>query len=845
MLHHKGRLQGRQLERDVHMTSSERGAMVIERSPQKRRAGVPIAAPRTRRRLGALLLRRALLAATLVAALVAAVPPAQALDPKDRAVVRQAFGAAERGDWPRASRLLAEIADPLPRKTLRWLRMIEEGQPADFAAMAGFLMANPDWPEPEQLQIMAEEAIRDPADHALIRRFFADRAPLTTRGRIRYAQALFQAGADDEAVALIRRAWVEGDFSAREDRRFAAQYGRHLRQQDHIARLDSLLWDQRRTSATRMLERVPAGYRRLAEARMTLQRRGGKVDRAIEAVPAALRDDPGLAYDRLRWRRQHRQYDGVAAILLDPPQQLGRPDRWWFERELEIRRLLRRRDFERAYDLAASHRQTEGEDFAAAAWLAGWLALREIKRPSEAFRHFMAMHAAVAAPTERARAAYWAGRSAAALGDLALARYWYQAAAGHRIAYYGQIAALELGEAPRAAAVPPPEREQRAAFEAGEVARVARMLIEAGADEQLRPFAMHLIGQAASPIEVGMAAELIARSGRADLVTQASRAAAYRGQVNEAAAFAIPDLDGLLDGPGGAPEPALLLGVARQESTFNTWGVSRAGAQGLLQLMPRTAHLMARALRVPYSRARLTADPAYNILLARHYLRILLERYDGEVVLAMAAYNAGPSRVDEWLELNGDPRRGGLHDLVDWVELIPFDETRNYVQRVLEARNMYRLRLTDGAARIPFQQVAGPIRPMPVPQLKSHEAAREALYAEIAAGAPRPRLKPVETSLSPGTASEPAPGPVQPPEARRAAGAALAQARPAEKVAIPPSGQTVAALVRIPEVRPASASHAPGEGEGTVVAIWPAPKPDALSTIKEAAPPQPELKPAP
>jgi soluble lytic murein transglycosylase len=182
----------------------------------------------------------------LVAALCAPVAAAQALEPKDRGVVGQAFRAAERGDWPRAWRLLEEVADPLPAKTLRWLRMIEDGEPSDFPTMARFLMANPDWPYAEQLQIRAEETIRDPADHALIRAFFADRAPLTTRGRIRYAEALFRIGADDEAIALLRRAWVDGDFSAREDKRFFARYRRHLRQQDHIARLDSLLWDQRR-----------------------------------------------------------------------------------------------------------------------------------------------------------------------------------------------------------------------------------------------------------------------------------------------------------------------------------------------------------------------------------------------------------------------------------------------------------------------------------------------------------------------------------------------------------------------------------------------------------------------
>ncbi len=540
-----------------------------------------------------------------VAVLATVAAPARALDPKDRAVVGQAFRAAGRGEWARAARLLVPVADPLPAKTLRWLRMIEDGEPADFATLARFLMANPDWPYPERLQVIAEETIGDPADHALIRAFFAERAPLTTRGRIRYAQALFQVGLDDAAIALIRQAWVEGDFSAREDKRFARQYHRYLREQDHIDRLDGLLWDQRRTAAARMLERVPDGYRRLARARMALQRRSGGVDRAIDAVPAALRNDPGLVLDRLRWRRKSRLFDGVQEILLDPPSELGRPDRWWFERDLEIRRLLRERDFERAYRLATSHRQTEGEDFAEATWLWGWLALRYANRPDEGFRRFVEMYEAVTSPTSRGRAAYWAGRSAEALGDRTLARYWYQAAARQRVSYYGQLAAIELGAVPAALSTSAPGVEERAAFEGREIVQVTRMLVEVGADAWLRPFAMHLVGQAASPVEVGMAADLIAASGRADLVALAARAAAHRGQIYEAAAFPIPELDAFFEGGDGEPEPALLLGVARQESGFNSFGQSHAGARGLLQLMPRTAHLMARSLGMPYNRARL------------------------------------------------------------------------------------------------------------------------------------------------------------------------------------------------------------------------------------------------
>ena len=671
-------------------------------------------------------------------------PPAQASDPERQAILRETFQAAGRQEWDRALRLAALLGDPLAAKTVRWLRMVEDGQPANFATIAQFLIGNPHWPLPEQLQLVAEERIVDPADHALIRRLFDDRPPLTTRGHIRYAEALFNIGEEQRGEELIRTAWIEGDFSAREEKRFLQKYRRMLSAADHIARLNNLLWNQRRTSANRMLPLVPDGYRRLAQARMRLQRRQNGVDEAIDAIPAELRADAGLTFDRLRWRRQKRLDSGVVEILLDPPEAMGRPELWWFERELQIRRALRKRNFDLAYRLASSHRQTAGDDFAEAEWLAGWLALRFAHQPNTALRHFTRFYDGVRAPVDRASAAYWAGRSAQAAGDLTVAAEWYRTAAAVPIAYYGQLAAEELGEAGRPLSDPAPaDGELRAAFERQELVRVVRMLIEADAINQLPPFLVRLGEQAETPAEVGLVAELAATTGRPHLVAQVGRHAAYYGHTNHAAAFPIPEIPGLMRPPPGDPEPALLLGVGRQESMFNPWVSSHAEASGLLQLIPRTALLMAGQLGLPYNRGRLTGDPDYNVRLGSHYLKTLLKRYDGEVALAVAAYNAGPGRVDEWVRLHGDPRRRGRHHLIDWVELIPFDETRNYVQRVLEGRNMYRRRLASGnPATVWFRPVSGPLEPIPVAALKPLEDVERLRVAELVARAPRPRLKP-------------------------------------------------------------------------------------------------------
>ena len=561
---------------------------------------------------------------------LAAITAAHALAPEERAIAWETFQATGRNEWQRASRLAALIDDPLPAKTVRWLRMVEDGQPADFATIARFLIDNPHWPWPEQLQTIAEETITDPADHALIRRLFADRPPLTTRGHIRYAEALFDIDQDGPAEALIRKAWIEGDFSPREEQRFLQKYRQLLGRADHIARLDNLLWDYRRNSAKRMIPLVPDGYRRLAEARMRLQRRQGDLDKAIEAVPAELRNDPGLTFDRMRWRRQKQLDQGVLEVLLDPPEEVGRPALWWFERELQIRRALRKRNFELAYQLASRHRQTAGDGFAEAEWLAGWLALRFVHQPNTALRHFNRLYDGVRAPVDRASAAYWAGRSAAALGDRWLAGQWYRRAAEVPIAYYGQLAAEALGEAGQPLPDPPPaDPMQHAAFESQELVRVARMLIDADATQELSPFLLRLGEQATSATEVGLVAELAATSGRPHLVAQVGRQTAYYGAPNHVAAFPIPEIAGLMRPPPGDPEPALLMGVGRQESMFNPWVSSHAGARGLLQLIPRTAFLMARQLGLPYNPGQLVGDPDYNVRLGSHYLKTLLKHYDG------------------------------------------------------------------------------------------------------------------------------------------------------------------------------------------------------------------------
>lgn len=633
----------------------------------------------------------------------------------DYEIIGEALHAMDMDEWPRAKRLMESIDDPLPWKLFNWRVLIEDRDKADFNELARFILENPTWPEIDKLRSLAEGRLTDSADQALTLQLFEQFAPLTTRGRIRFGEALFAADRPQEAAQQIKAAWKGGDFSAREEKSFLRRHRNHLSSYDNEIRLKNLLWDRSSSSAKRMLPKVSDDLQKLAKARLALQQQAPGVDQAIARVPESLSKDAGLAYDRIRWRRLKGKHQDAVDLLLEPPKELGRPERWWYERSYQIRRAVDRRDFDTAYQLASHHGQTRGGDYAEAEWLAGWLALRFNKRPKTAFRHFVRLYDRVIPPVRQARAAYWAGRAASAQRDEAGATAWYRRAASHHLTYYGQLAAGELDEQTLIRKPSAPTNAERVAFEAKEVTRVAHMLIAARAADHLDPFLHALSNQAEGAGEIGMVAELAVAGGRPSLLARVGRRAAFEGKVYDPAAFPVPRIEGLLKPVADGVQPSLLLGLARQESMFESAAASKAGARGLLQLLPSTARLVAQSVGETYDLDRLVGDPNYNALLGGHYLSWMLERYDGETALALAAYNAGPLRVKRWIEQHGDPRSGNPHDLVDWIELIPFPETRNYVQRVLEAYRAYSIRLASiDVALIDFPGSTG-LSPPPLP----------------------------------------------------------------------------------------------------------------------------------
>ncbi len=609
----------------------------------------------------------------------------EALSSPDLAAMRSALTAAHKGKWNLAYGDLAAVKDPLPLKLLRWLDYTHGPATGSFAEVSQFIRANPDWPRQKALLRAAEKALSNVPDD-VARAWLKRHPPISTLGRVRAAELLLDSGNVAGGTAALRAAWVDGDFGPADEKNFLARHGAQLTAADNIKRLDRLLWEGKREEALRMLPLVPPGWQALAKVRLALAEGTPNAPALWLKVPASLRSDPGLLYAELHWYRQKGMIGNAVTILLAEPDDPQHPGLWWTERRIIARRVLASGNPALAYRLVEEHGSIRGEALSEAEFLGGYIALCFMKRPGLAFDHFARVLARATSADAKARAGYWGGRAAEAEGKKALAEKWYAAGAQDVATYYGQLAAHELGRnaPPDPVPEPQPSAAARARFEARARVRAAEIFFALGKDSLAKSFLLSLTKGAKSPLDFAMTAALAQAHGRPDIAITVAWRALAAGMPLMREGYPVIPLPS-----GGVAEHALLYAVIRQESAFETDARSASGALGLMQLMPATASAMAKRIGVPFSPARLLTDPNYNLRLGRHYLDDLLENFGGSYALAIAAYNAGPRRVRQWLGELGDPR-GGKAGMVDWIEMIPFDETREYVERVLENVQIYR-----------------------------------------------------------------------------------------------------------------------------------------------------------
>lgn len=613
----------------------------------------------------------------------------------------------ERGNKDRLDFHARRLHDPLARKIVSWYVLFQGGFGTDFEAIDAFIKQNPDWPRSSRLLARAEEALDANADPAFTIGWFGDRQPISTAGREKLADALIRSGDTKRGIAMIKDIWVHEDFTKSHEKSFYKNFRKYLTIGDNRARADRLMWDGRYWPARRMIYRVDAQYRKLIEARTSLRRMRGNVDYMVAQVPDKLKTDAGLIYERLRWRRK-KGLDSAYDLLKDLPPGMPQPHRWWDERAIMARSLLEKGFVTEAYRVAAQHGLTDAHpaDHAEAEFLSGWIALRFLNEPKQAMKHFQRLYDNVNYPVSLARGAYWLARAAEQAGEKEAAVKWYTTAARFPTAYYGQLATAKAkpGAGLRLPPDPSVNGEITKRFDANELVRAVRMLAAAGEEERLYSLILHIASLEDKPEWHILTARLARLSGRPDLAIRVTKKTLQDHGHFVAGGYPTlvpPKLPVRVKAE--TPETSLVLAIVRQESEYDTEAISHAGARGLMQLMPATARNIAKKAGLRYSKVKLTTDPDYNLTLGQSYIAELIDDYGGYLPMAIAAYNAGPHRVRQWIKQNGDPRDTDV-DAIDWIELIPFKETRNYVQRVLENVQVYRLQLAGTEVALSLEE---------------------------------------------------------------------------------------------------------------------------------------------
>lgn len=620
-------------------------------------------------------------------------PPTVAMGDRDalRAVLETIAGR----QGQRAIALRDELEDPIDRKIADW-HLALSGDPAVSSAfITRFATAAPDWPSQDLLRTRAEQALeREDPPAAEVLTAFEGLTPRTVSGTLVLARAHLASGDEVKAQALASRLWRSERLSPVLEKKVLKELGALISPADHKARADMFLYAERTRDALRSASRISADERKLVDARVAVIRRARNAGALLKAVPASQHADAGYIFARIQHLRRAEKHEEAIALMVEAPSDPAEVidgDEWWIERKLNARKALDLGMADEAYRIAAAHAAESPASRAEAEFHAGWFALRFLHDPVRAKKHFATLEEIGTTPITRSRALYWLGRCEEAAGNHEAAAEHYGGAARYRTAFYGQLAREKLGDSRLGLPAPPtPSPADIAAFRRNELVIAIRRLEAAGFEDRLVPFYRALGETLTSPGELALVHRLAHHSGRRQLALMVAKLALARNVEVDHLAFpteAIPE-DVKVEPTVGKP---LVYAIARQESAFNPGAVSSAGARGLLQLMPATARATARRVGLTYSPDRLTTDPSYNATLGAAHLDELLERFNGSYILTFAAYNAGPSRSYQWMERYGDPRRSEV-DAIDWIERIPFTETRNYVQRIMENLVVYRAR---------------------------------------------------------------------------------------------------------------------------------------------------------
>ena len=613
---------------------------------------------------------------------------------KDFGIAKKAISEMQKSKWTTSLKIAKKAKDKSIYNFIQWKHLLTSGNQASFYDYKVFIDQNSKYPRIGRLKYLAEHKLSTAKiSPKKIIDWFDSKEPLSGYGKMIIGESFILTGNKDKGKKLIKEGWITADLSKNELKFFRKKFKKYLNADDYIKRADYLAWNNKYWDLKRLLRYLPKDYELLYTARQILMTRGYGVDQAIKNVPEKFKNDAGLNYDRLKWRRKRGRVDSSLEILLsikNDKNYLVEPEKWWKEREIISRALIYKKKYETAYKISSNHGMSKGSDFAAAEWMSGWIALSFLNDPLIAKDHFQNFYKNVNYPISTSRGAYWLGRTYEKLGDKEQSMYWYDIASKYLTTYYGQLAFLKLDPSGKFELNKDMEIDDkyRYIFFNKELVKITYLLDELKKDKYTKFILRHLANDNIQKGSEVLAAELATNIQRYDFAIQISKISSYQKRFHNKFNYPIISTPKTINGRK-IPESAFILSIIRQESEFDLSANSHAGAKGLMQLMPYTAKLVSKQAKLPYSKSRLTSDPEYNINLGSHYIAGLILQYEGAYPFAIAAYNAGPNRVKYWKKINKNPQKKQIN-YVDWVELIKFRETRNYVQRVLENYNVYR-----------------------------------------------------------------------------------------------------------------------------------------------------------
>ena len=627
------------------------------------------------------------------------------LNQKDFDRAKLVFEQFKARKWITGYQTSTKIKDKEFKNFIKYLYLIKVGNNATFNDYQIFIDRNSDYPRVGRLRYLAEKKIylKNTTPNNIIN-WFKKYPPVSGTGKLKLAEAMKKKNNNSEVSDLIKDGWINADLNKSELRYFRNKFKSILSSEDHIKRADNLAWEKKYWDLKRMLKYLPKDYKALYNARQILMSNSYGVDNAIAKVPTRFKKDIGLQYDRLKWRNRRGRLESSLQILYDnsnkSEEELIRADLWWTQRESIVRSLVYKKRYKTAYKIASEHGLSSGPEFADAEWLSGWIAHTFLKSQEYAINHFLNFYDNVSYPISVARGAYWLGKSYQALGDKKNSEKYFSEGAVFLTTYYGQLALKELNSQNEMTLTDESKfsSEYEKKFNKNRLIRIVKILKELDETKYSKSIIKHL---ADLDIENGseiLAAKLATDIERYDYAIQISKKASYEKRFYLKYNYPIITTPRKINNKI-MPPPEMILAIIRQESEFDRRANSYVGARGMMQLMKYTAKIVAKQAKLPYSISGLTRDPEYNIKLGSYYFNSLLSDYNNVFPFAIAAYNAGPNRVKTWRRVNGDPSKNQL-SYIDWIELIRFKETRNYVQRVMENINVYRFMISQQPEKI-------------------------------------------------------------------------------------------------------------------------------------------------